>query len=274
METNKNQQVAVTKVDSLKNILNADSVQAQFKNAMAENSASFVASLIDLYTGDSYLQNCDPTLVVKQALKAAVLKLPIIKSLGQAYIIPYKSNNVLLPNFQIGYKGYIQLAIRTKQYRILHADVVYQGEYRSKNKLTGEFDLNGEAKSEEVTGYFAHFELNGGFSKTLYMTKDKMLAHAKKYSKSFNQANSSWKTEFDKMAIKTVLTNLLTHWGFLSAEMQQALANDDDLAEKVQDEIKSKGNSKPLDFQDADLVTEPGGQSMEMDFSNQNQPGF
>lgn len=274
METNNNgHQVAISKVDSLKSILNADSVQAQFKNALAENSSSFVASLIDLYSGDNYLQNCDPKLVVMQALKAAVLKLPIIKSLGQAYIIPYKSNNVLVPNFQIGYKGYIQLAIRTNHYRILNADVVYQGEYRSKNKLTGEFDLNGEPKSEEVIGYFAYFELNHGFSKTLFMTKDKMLAHAKKYSKSFNQSSSPWKTEPDKMGIKTVLTNLLTHWGFLSTEMQQALANDDDLVEKVQEEIKSKGNSKPMDFQEADVVTNPE-QSMQMDFSNQNQPGF
>lgn len=272
METNN--QVAVSKVDSLKNILNADSVQAQFKNALAENSSSFVASLIDLYSGDNYLQGCDPKLVVMQALKAAVLKLPIIKSLGQAYIIPYKSNGVLVPNFQIGYKGYIQLAIRTGQYRILNADVVYKGEYRSKNKLTGEFDLNGDPNSEEVIGYFAYFELNQGFSKTLFMTKDKMLAHAKKYSKSFTQASSPWKTEFDKMGVKTVLTNLLTHWGFLSTEMQQALANDDDLAEKVQEEISSKGNSKPMDFQDADVVTEPNGQAMQMDFSNQNQPGF
>lgn len=273
METNNNNQMTVSKVEALKTILNADSVQAQFKNAMQESSSSFVASLIELYSGDSYLQNCEPKQVVMQALKAAVLKLPIIKSLGQAYIIPYKSNNVLVPQFQIGYKGYIQLAIRTGAYRILNADVVYEGEYQTRNKLTGEFDLNGAAKSENVIGFFAHFELTSGFSKTLYMTKEKVEAHAKKYSKSYSQQYSPWKTEFDKMGIKTVLTLLLTHWGFLSTEMQQAFAADNDLAEQVQEEIKMNGNSKKMDFQNVEEAHQ--GSEAATEFSNTTAgPGF
>lgn len=245
---NKNGTLAVSKIDTLKNIIGAESVQAQFKNALQDNKDAFVASLIDLYSGDQYLQNCEPKLVVMQALKAAVLKLPIIKSLGQAYIIPYKKGTVLEPQFQIGYKGLIQLAIRTGAYRILNADVVYDGEYKTTNKLTGEFDLSGMAKNETVIGYFAHFELTTGFSKTLFMTKEKMLKHAEKYSKSFGQQYGPWKTETDKMAIKTVLTQLLTHWGFLSTEMQQAFSTDPDLADQVQDEIKQKANNKPMSF--------------------------
>jgi len=245
---NTNGTMAVSKIDTLKNIINAESVQAQFKNALQENSGSFVASLIELYSGDTYLQNCEPKQVVMQALKAAVLKLPIIKSLGQAYIIPYKQNGNMVPQFQIGYKGYIQLAIRTGAYRILNADVVYEGEYKTVNKLTGEFDLSGQAKSEKVIGYFAHFELNTGFSKTLFMTKEKMLKHAEKYSKSFGQQYSPWKTETDKMGIKTVLSQLLTHWGFMSTEMQQAFSADPDLADQVRDEIEKNGNQKPMSF--------------------------
>lgn len=269
--------MAVSKIDTLKNIIGADSVQAQFKNALAENSGSFVASLIELYSGDTYLQNCEPKQVVMQALKAAVLKLPIIKALGQAYIIPYKKGNEMLPQFQIGYKGYIQLAIRTGAYRILNADVVYEGEYQSRNKLTGEFDLNGTAKSETIIGFFAHFELTTGFSKTLYMTREKIDAHAKKYSKSYNQQFSPWKTEFDKMGIKTVLTLLLTHWGFLSTEMQQAFAADNDLADQVQEEIKEKANKTTVNFQEAEIMSEVHtGENNSIGFSNQNAggPGF
>lgn len=251
-----NTTMAVSKIDTLKTIVNAESVQAQFKNALQDNKDAFVASLIDLYSGDQYLQNCEPKQVVMQALKAAVLKLPIIKSLGQAYIIPYKSKDGMQPQFQIGYKGLIQLAIRTGAYETLNADVVYEGEYRTANKLTGEFDLSGVAKSETVIGYFAYFKLKTGFSKTLFMTKERMMKHAEKYSKSFGQQYGPWKTETDKMGIKTVLTLLLTHWGFLSTEMQQAFSTDPDLAEQVQEEIKAKGNAKPMSFSNAEEAEE------------------
>lgn len=246
----------LSKMEVMKSLINNDSVQAQFQNALKENSSSFIASLIDLYSGDTYLQNCSPKEVIQQALKAAVLRLPVIKALGQAYIIPYKKGNDFLPQFQIGYKGYIQLAIRTGAYRILNADVVFEGEYRTANKLTGEFDLSGTAKSDKVIGFFAHFELTTGFSKTLFMTREKVDAHAKKYSKSYNQAFSPWKTEFDKMGIKTVLTLLLTHWGFMSTEMQQAFSGDQDLAEQVQEEIKNNANQRKTDFSGVEEIKE------------------
>lgn len=266
--------MAVSKVDSLKTILSSDSVQAQFKNALAENSAAFTASLIELYAGDNYLQGCDPKLVVMQALKAAVLKLPIIKSLGQAYIIPYKSNGVMVPQFQIGYKGFVQLAMRTGQYETINADVVLEGELRTINKLTGEVDFNGTASSENVIGYFAYFKLKSGFSKTLYMSKEKTLAHAKKYSKSFEQQYGTWKTETDKMGVKTVLSNLLSHWGFMSTEMQQAY-NDDDLGDRVREEINNRGNKTNMDFEPADVVQpSANGQAPVMDFDNKPGPGF
>src|SRR3954465_2344917 len=108
----------LTKIDSLKKMLEAPSVTEQFKNALAENSGPFVASIIDLFNGDSNLQACDPKQIVMEALKAAILKLPIIKSLGFAYIVPYKKSGVMVPQFQIGYKGLIQLAMRTGEYRI------------------------------------------------------------------------------------------------------------------------------------------------------------
>src|SRR5438270_725219 len=119
------QQKPISKIEVLKNIMKAPSIQEQFNNVLKDNSGVFVASIIDLYNSDTYLQNCEPKQVVMEALKAAVLKLPINKNLGFAYIVPFKKNGVQIPQMQIGYKGLIQLAMRTGQYRNINADVVY-----------------------------------------------------------------------------------------------------------------------------------------------------
>lgn len=151
------------KIDVLKTMLNAPSVMEQFKNALSKNASTFVASIIDLYNSDSNLQLCEPKAVVAECLKAAVLKLPINKALGYAFIIPFNNSKkvddldekgkpkigsdgkpiqkyikVMEPTFQLGYKGYIQLAERSNQYRTINADVVFDGEVRKVNKLTGE----------------------------------------------------------------------------------------------------------------------------------------
>jgi recombination protein RecT len=242
-----------SKVEVLKNIMKAPSIQEQFNNVLKENSGVFVASIIDLYNGDSYLQNCDPKNVVMEALKAAVLKLPINKSLGFAYIVPFGKN----PTMIIGYKGLIQLAMRTGQYRIINADKVYEGEYKSMNKLTGEFNMEGEKTSDVVVGYFAYIEMLNGFSKTLYMTKEQVQAYGKKYSKTFG--NGPWTTEFDAMAIKTVLRKLLAHYGFLSVDMAAAMSTDienDSVQGQVDDTIRNNANKEEMKFEEAEEVNE------------------
>lgn len=270
METNNGQNMALSKVETLKNMMYSDSVQAQFKNALGDNTGSFIASLIDLFTSDNNLQACAPGAIIKEALKGALLKLPINKNLGFAYVIAYKGK----PDFQVGYKGYVQLALRTGNYKLLHCDEVYEGEYRTRNKLTGEFDLNGQAINDNVVGYFAYMELHNGFSKTLYMSKEKVIAHAKKYSPSFNQPNGPWTKEFSAMSKKTVLKNLLTHWGILSVEMINALESDD-VTDQVQDEIKTNGNSKKMDFQEAEMADNSSNNGTTMDFNNNSGgPGF
>lgn len=247
------------KVDLLKNMLNAPSVMEQFRNALHENASTFVASVIDLYNTDSNLQLCDPKQVVMSALQAAVLRLPINRALGYAYILPYSNSKkevdpetgkevwkkVMEPSFQMGYKGYIQLAMRTGQYKTINADVVYEGEMSNSNKLTGEIDLNGTAVSDKIVGYFAYIELLNGFSKTYYMSVEEMARHAKKYSKGLpkdmtdealvtlacaqktpDAKSVGWKGNFHAMAIKTVLRLLLSKYGYLSVEMQNAMASD------------------------------------------------
>jgi recombination protein RecT len=250
-----NNNTAIQKVEVLKMALKDDFVQTQLQSALAENSGAFAATIIELFTGDSYLMQCDPKQVVMQALKAAALKLPINKSLGFAYIVAYGGK----PEFQIGYKGLIQLAMRTGHYRILHTDVVYEGEYRTANKLTGEFDLGGMAKSELIVGYFAHFELKNGFSKTLFMTKEKVQAHAAKYSKSYAKENGPWKKEFDAMAKKTVIRLLLSHYGFLSVEMANAFDSDpdQDASDRLRNEINGNANTNSMSFTPAEVV-QPG----------------
>ena len=252
--------VAKRPIDQLKNVLGADSVKEQFQNALKENSGAFVASVIDLYSSDNYLQKCDPGKVVAEALKAATLKLPINKSLGFAYIVPYKDKGVQAPQFQIGYRGYIQLAMRTGQYRYLNADVVYEGEYRGKDKLTGTVDMSGEKTSDNVVGYFAYMELVNGFSKSVYWTLEEVTAHAKKFSKSYNSSSSAWKTNFDAMAIKTVVRNLLSKYGIMSIDMTTALTSDTDdefrSAEEIRAEVRQNANTEVIDTDDYVVMDE------------------
>lgn len=235
-ETNTNTALIVKPVDRLKEVMAAPSVQEQFSNALKDNSSLFVASLIDLFTGEPTLQQCEPKLVVMEALKAATLKLPINKQLGFAYIIAYKKKKKIndkwtetyTPTFQIGYRGMVQLAMRTGAYKNINADCVYDGEYKGKNRITGEIDLTGTRKSDNVIGYFAYIEMLNGFSKILYMTKEEVIKHAEKHSKSYGNDGSAWKTDFDKMAMKTPLRLLLSKYGMMSVEMEQAVRHDDE----------------------------------------------
>lgn len=238
----------LTPVQRLKTALNAESVQEQFRNALQDSAPLFVASLIDIYASDKNLQECEPGAVIMEALKAATLRLPINKNLGFAYIVPYRNKGKAEPQMQIGYKGLIQLAMRTGEYRYLNADVVYEGELKSYDKLTGHLDLNGERKSDKVVGYFAYLQLLNGFSKAVYWTKDQVIEHAKRFSKSYSSQFSPWQTDFDAMALKTVLRNLITKWGIMSVEMVQAV--DRDIEADAQREIAEYANSEVLDIDD------------------------
>jgi len=220
---------ALRPIDKLKNILYAQSVQEQFKSVLAENAGAFVASIIDLYNTDRTLQMCDPKNVVMEALKAASLKLPINKQLGFAWIVPYRDGKTgqYIPTFQLGYKGYIQLCMRTGAYKYINADVVYEGELIKHDKLTGEIEIDPEKRtSDKKIGYFAFIETQNGFRKTLYMSVEEVTKHAQRYSKSYGNKNSVWATDFDSMALKTCLRLLLSKYGIMSVEMQRAYIED------------------------------------------------
>lgn len=269
-------------MDVLTTALNAASVQAQFKNALGKHKDTFVASIIDLYSGDKQLQQCKPGAIIKEALRAATLKLPLNKALGFAYVVVYNNSvksidpatgrdvwqKVPTPTFIPGYKGYIQLAMRTGQYKIINADIVYEGELRRGNKLTGEILLDGEKTSDKVVGYFCHFELLNGFSKTLYMSVEDMAKYAKQYAPGIPaktsvdelvaKANSGyaskqvgWMGNFNDMALKTVMRRLLSKYGYLSVEMMNATTYDiesEDAAASRNDIIKEKANAQVIDL--------------------------
>lgn len=259
----------------LKSVLNNDTMQQNFRNILAENAGAFMASIIELYQSDSSLQACDPNKVILEALKAATLKIPINKQLGFAYIIPYAGT----PTFQMGYKGYIQLAQRSGQYRYINADMVYEGESINYNRVTGMLEITGQATSDKPIGYFAYFQLLNGFEKCVYWSKEKVTAHAQRYSKAWKKQDSPWHTNFDAMALKTVIRNIISKYGVMSIEFANAVANDTD--ERIEAEVVENANATPLALpqqvqgiaNDA-IATEEAAANSTAAFVEDDDPGF
>ncbi|MBO1087697.1 recombinase RecT [Enterococcus hirae] len=220
-----NQAVDVSKL-GLKALMNTPTMKNKFKEVLKEKSDGFMASVLNLVNNDSYLSSVDPMSIVTSAMVAASLDLPVDKNLGYAWIIPYKGK----AQFQLGYKGYIQLAQRSGQYQSLNVIEVYEGELRGWNRLTEQFEFDPEGRlSDKVIGYVGYFELLNGFKKTVYWTKQEIELHKRKFSKS----DFGWKKDFDAMAKKTVLRNMLSKWGILSVEMQKATVTDENVVKDI-----------------------------------------
>jgi recombination protein RecT len=238
-------------ITNFKKMVDGNYVQAQLKQVLKENAGTFATSLMEVYTNDKQLQACEPKLVIQEAIKAASLKLPLNKQLGYGYILVFNNwdknlrKAVPTPTFVPGYRAYIQLAMRTGQYKNINADVVYEGEISGYNKLAGTIEFNGKKKSDKIIGYFAYIEMLNGFSKTLYMSVDEMANYALRYSPSFKGRNKptvdalvksaqtdapsnkvGWEGNFNDMAIKTVIRRLISKYGYMSIEMQNAVIGD------------------------------------------------
>lgn len=214
--------------------------QEYLESVLGERKASFVNNLTALVANNANLQACEPYTVMFAAMKATALDLPLDNSLGFAYVIPYKDNkkNITVAQFQIGYKGFVQLSLRTNQFALIpHATDVRKGEFVGCNRLTGEYEFKFIEDEEErqkldVIGYVSYFKLLNGASSTLYMTKTEMEAHAMRYSQTYRSNNdyikrsSKWSTDFDKMALKTVLKLNLSKNAPLSVELADAIKVD------------------------------------------------
>lgn len=206
--------------------------QDYLTSVLADKKASFVNNITALVSNNATLQVCKPDTLMFACLKATALDLPLDQSLGFAYVLPYKDNkkNETLAQFQMGYKGFVQLALRTGQFKTLNATDVREGELVSEDFVTGEltFKRADNRESLPVIGYVAYFKLLNGFEKYLYMTTAEMKAHALRFSQTFKRGYGLWADAdmFDSMAKKTVLKLLLSKYAPLSVEMQNALKVD------------------------------------------------
>lgn len=225
IELKKNTITAAKEAKTLKGMLEMPAYKNKFNEMLGKKAAGFMSSIIAVANNNKLLAKAEPATVIGAAAQAAMLDLPINQSLGFAYIVPYKG----AAQFQLGYKGYIQLAQRSGQYVDIGAKTVFEGELEYENRLLDKFKF-GERTGDKVIGYLAYFRLTNGFEKMLFMELDEMIAHAKKYSKSYSGGTEKWGlAEFDVMAEKTVLKRLLSKYGPLSIEsiqMSQALSND------------------------------------------------
>lgn len=256
------------KQQSLTVWLNNDAVKAKMTEKLGKNAPAVASAMLTIYNENKALQECDPRSMMGAAMLAATSGLAVMPTLGQAFFVPYKGK----VQFQVGYRGLIQLAHRTGKYAALHAGKVYEGELQGFNPLTGEPIPGEKGPNAQVIGYVAYMRLVNGFEKTLYMSLDELDAHAEKYSVSYGydkrngKQSSPWTTNFDAMACKTVLKRLLNHWGILSTEMATVIQGDQSVVDKNSfTYVDNKGDVQPREGiyipegADADIVdTETG----------------
>lgn len=202
-------------------------------SVLAERKGEFINNLTAVVANDAKLQACEPVTLMYAALKATALRLPLDPNLGQAYIIPYKNNRERKTEaqFQIGWKGFIQLAIRSGQFQAINTTDIREGELQGYNLMTGEVNVQAvpDRENKPVVGYLAYFKLTNGFAKSLYMTAEEIEQHATRYSQSYRgkyKDSSLWATDKDAMAKKTVLKLLLNRYAPLSVDMQTAVQAD------------------------------------------------
>lgn len=202
-------------------------VTGKFREILGKKSDGFVASVLSIVNSSALLTKAEPKTILNSALLAASLDLPINGNLGFAAIVPYYNGRERRheAQFQMMTRGYVQLAIRSGQYKAIEVNEVRRGEIKSRNKFTGEYEF-GEPESDEIVGYIAYFKLVNGFEKYLYMTVAELREHSQKYSQTAQKGFGLWVDNFDAMAKKTVLKLLLSKFGVLSVQMQQAVTAD------------------------------------------------
>lgn len=240
-------------ITSLKNILSTEAVKKQIKAILKENASYFMMSLIQLVEGNPKLLECDGHSIINAGLTSALLKLPLDKNLGFSYIVPFRDKNKgQIAQFQLGYKGYIQLALRTGQYKYINTLEIKEGELKSINYLTGELDIEfiedfNLRESTKTIGYASYIELSNGFKNTLFMSVEKIKEHARKYSQSYSYDiskgtdYSNWVKNFNAMALKTVLKLNLKKFGIINTDLQKAMLTDGATIINVEnDNIKSE----------------------------------
>lgn len=234
---------------SVKQQLQSPSIKRKFEDVLGKKAPQFISSLINVVNSNTELKEVDQNSVIAAALVAAALDLPINQNFGYMYLVPYKGK----AQPQMGYKGYIQLAQRSGQYLHLNAISVYEDEFEGWNPLTEELkyepNFHDRNKDEKPVGYVGYFKLQNGFEKTVYWTREQIDQHRQKFSKMSGKQKPTgvWATDFDAMALKTVLRNLIGKWGPMTVDMQTAYNADEEVADTspIDEETKDVTPQEP-----------------------------
>ena len=245
-----NNQIANRPKMSFTQFMGADVVQKRAIQILGEKKAlSFTSSIISAVQMNPGLQECEPKSIFNAALLGESLNLSPSPQLGQYYLVPFNNKNGKQAQFQLGYKGYIQLAIRSGQYKKLNVLAIKKGELINYDPLNEEIEVNliddeVEREETETIGYYAMFEYTNGFRKSIYWSKPKMIKHAEKYSAGYkaHKGYTFWEKDFDAMAYKTMLRQLISKWGIMSIDMQTALTSDGAM-------INADGNAEYVDVE-------------------------
>lgn len=220
---------------TIKNLFGRDEVRNKFQEMLGKRAPAFITSVLQIVASNNLLAKADPHSVYHSAAVAATLDLPLNNNLGFAYIVPYnqkykdeegnwKSKQVA--QFQMGYRGFIQLAQRTGMYRTLSAAPIYEGQLIEEDPLKGfVFDFK-KKTSDKIIGYASYFQLLNGFEKTLYSSVEEVRKHGKRFSQTFKNDRGLWVDDFDSMALKTVIKANLSKWAPLSVDIQRAITVD------------------------------------------------
>ena len=224
---------------TIKNLFQKDEVRNKFQEMLGKRAPSFITSVLQIVASNQLLAKADPHSVYHSAAVAATLDLPLNNNLGFAYIVPYNQNvqengqwkKRQVAQFQLGYKGFKQLALRSGQFKGMNSTDVREGELKERNRLTGAITFEWVQDETErdklpVIGYLSYFELLNGFSQTFYMTIKELEKHGKKYSQTYKNDKGLWKDDFDSMCMKTVTKLNLSKNAPLSVDMQKAITFD------------------------------------------------
>lgn len=231
-----------------------ENVGKRINELLKDRAPQFTTTLMAALNSNKALNSCEPQSVLTAALTAASMDLPINQNLGFAYLIPYKNKDGDVCQFQMGYKGFIQLAQRSGYYKTINATEVREGEIAKIDRLSGEIEFewiedDKEREKAKVVGYVAYFKLLNGFEKSLYWSVEKCKAHATRFSKSFKYGGGLWKDDFESMAIKTVLKQLISKYGPLNTQLQEAIAKDQTINGEY---IDNPDYSEPITIENAE----------------------
>ncbi len=231
-----NNQLSTAPTGGLQSVLQKTEIKKRFEEVLGSRANAFSSSIISAVNANAQLKECNPMSVISAAMIAASIDLPINPSLGLSYIVPYKGS----AQFQVGWKGFVQLALRSGQYKTIHATKVLEGQIKKHNSFTGEMEFTEKSTSNKAAGYLLYFKLLNGYEKYFYMTADEVQAHAKQYSAAYKKNFGVWVDNFDAMALKTVVKLGLSKYGVLSIDMQKAVEMD-------QAEVNDKGEANCID---------------------------